>query len=602
MKTRLFFTTLAIAAASVTANAQLNQGGVPLSIQSNIKTISPQTISLKTPNWEAHLEKERSLTPEQAFTQPYIVALFTEANVGFPHSGTFTSSSDGSLIWKAQIKVANAPAIGLYYNNFNLPKGVKLYLSNERQNQILGAYTAENNDPSGEFVTEAVQGNIVNIELNISQDVNINDIKFNIDKAAVYYRAIENLLPFIDNVQTIDQYDASLLGISSKCGINSICPQSAGYELQRRSAGQILIPVGSQGVGACSGSLVNNTANTTADCKPYFLIASHCEGGNFKTNATFNQVMIRYNFEKSTCDQSGTTNGNTIIGADFVARSDYDSAAPDTDIKGDFLLLKLRQSVPTAWNAVLIGWDNRANITTTVASPKKFIGFHHPAGDSKKLSFTQNISSEAVGASNSHWLALNQEGYAAPGSSGSSLFDGDGRVIGIASIAGEYQVNPACKISYNGDPNVFAMNAIYYSKLSYVWNYSVDGGAPNSKLQPWLDPSNSATTLNAVNSDCTPITNTSITNINTELDDAIAIYPNPSTSGNVTLQINLNEKVNLSIQVIDVTGKAIKNFRLENVTAKNAALDLSDVSNGVYMVKFVTDNGTQTTKRVVIAK
>ncbi len=56
----------------------------------------------------------------------------------------------------------------MYYDRFSLPEGVRLFLSNANGRQVLGAYTAANNDAaSGRFANEPVEGSIVNMELNI---------------------------------------------------------------------------------------------------------------------------------------------------------------------------------------------------------------------------------------------------------------------------------------------------------------------------------------------------------------------------------------------------------------------------------------------------
>ncbi len=126
-------------------------------------------------------------------------------------------------VWRARINVAGANALGLYYDNFQLPEGVKFYLSNANGKQILGAYTAANNNPSvPNFATEAVQGEVVNLELDIEPGVNLADINLHIDRAAAYFRGIEYLLNYVDgDLQTIDAYDdapyRSLFGMYDQC-------------------------------------------------------------------------------------------------------------------------------------------------------------------------------------------------------------------------------------------------------------------------------------------------------------------------------------------------------------------------------------------------
>ena len=583
-------------------NAQMGTGGLPLSIQAGKTSDAVPVVSAALPDWGSGLkewERERK-------AGPYLVALNTPLEIAFPGSGTFYTAENGSKVWRVRINVTGAPAIGLYYDHFRLPEGVKLYLSNANSKQVLGAYTNANNSPSSnEFATEAVQGSEINLELNIEPNVNLADIQLHIDKAATYFRGIEYLLAFAGDLQFIDAYDDALTGRSSVCMINAICPEGNNYVNQRNAAFQWLIPEG-QGVGACSATMINSTGNTGSTCKQYFLLASHCDGNNSTTNAAFNQVLLRYNFQHATCTPAaGTIPGTTktLTGANFIARSVVNVNDP-SNIKGDFLLMEARSAVPESWNVNLAGWNNAASIPTSQTAPKKFIGFHHPGGDAKKLSSSQQIQSYAVGAPESHWATVLSTGLVAQGSSGSALFDGDGRVIGVASVAGAGQGVPAnCNLDALGN-NVAAStsNTVLYSKLSYDWNYSIDGSANSSKLKPWLDPGNTGvTTTNTVKSTCAPLSGgTAITN-NNKLDEGIALFPNPSTTGKVTLKINLSEATDLYMELYDISGKKINSYNLKKVSSGAFSLDLSQYANGMYLLQ-LSDGYNKTSKKIMLAK
>ena len=160
-RTALSFTLLALLGSQV--NAQIGTGGLPLSIQTGKASDAVPVVNAALPDWENGLQEWE----KQPGARPYLVALNTPLEVAFPGSGTFSTTENGTKVWRVQINVAGAPAIGLYYDHFRLPEGVKLYLSNASGKQILGAYTDANNSPSSEFATEAIQGGLVNLELNI---------------------------------------------------------------------------------------------------------------------------------------------------------------------------------------------------------------------------------------------------------------------------------------------------------------------------------------------------------------------------------------------------------------------------------------------------
>lgn len=576
-------------------HAQLSKGGLPLSFQDKTIYNSIPVATYANPDWDAFLQQEKEQT---ATNHPLQVALLTGTDFGFPQSGQLITLDNGQKIWRGKIQISGAPAIGLLYDRFFLPKGVRMFLSNANQQQVMGAFDNSNNIADGVFSSDAVQGDVITVELNIDANVDMNNIKLHIDKAMVFHRAIEHLkLYSISGDQPLDQIDAQLNGRSSVCNINAICPQGTGYGNNRTATVQIIHSDGS----ACSGTLVNNTGNTTASCKPYILTASHCnQSGSEDANNPFNQYLVRFNFENTSCTGgAAATTSHTLQGVRKVARSAYSSATPADQTKGDFMLYELLQNIPTAAGATLSGWNNSPSIANSYTAPKKFIGFHHPYGDNKKLSTTQSMQSADVGASGSHWEIIWNQGYVAPGSSGSGLFNGDGLLVGIASVAGEYQPPASCKIDAFG-ATVYAMDAIYYSKFAYDWDYSVDGTATTRKLKPWLDPANTgATTIATVKSDCSAANTTSVNTVNNELSDNISVYPNPATGDNVQLQYNLQAATNLYITLYDVTGKAVYQAEVLKAQSGMKKIDVSSLSNGIYLVKVASEEGFATKKIMV---
>lgn len=591
-----------------TAQAQLSEGGIPLSAQSTLKNQYVPVSSYALPDWKPAITKIEA-DEARGKAQPYMMALFTPTNVSFPGSGSFVKTDNGHQIWRAQVRIDGAKALGFYYDKFQLPKGVNMYITNANGFQILGAYTSNNNSPSKTFVNEAVQGSTVTIEMDIAPGVNQADIEMHIDRAAVYFRGIEYLAQYtIDpaKLHEIDHIDTLLTGGSSVCMINAICPQGANYANQRMATMQTLIPVGTQGVGACSATMINNTGNTGSTCKQYLLLATHCDQANGSTSEHFDQIILRYNFAQATCTGTTIPSSNTLIGANFIARASYDESAPIANIKGDFLLLEARSSVPASWNVVLAGWNKDPNLATSATLPKKFIGFHHPDADVKKVSTTQQIegvSLDGTTANATHWGLLTNEGLVSTGSSGSGLFDGDGYLVGIASVAGPNNLSQACTLNAAGTTVAGTANFVAYSKLAYDWDYAIDGTANNRKLKPWLDPANTGVVkLGPVKSNCTALDGgTGISINNNALDNSISIYPNPSVSGIVQVKINLASASNLTMELYDVTGKKLRTYPLSNVRSGTYTIDLSQYSNGIYLLK-CSDGTSVTSKKIMLSK
>lgn len=584
------------------AYAQIAQGGFPLSMKQELPLNNAAIHRFVNPDWQEYLKGEKERTAEQLFSEPLKVGLHVAADINFPEGGQMLTLSDGSVVWRSTIVIDGAPAIGFLFDRFQLPKGVKLFLTNENKRQVAGAFDASNNPASGRFAIDAVQGGKVLIELNIDSGVDLKDIEMHIDNMLVFQRSIEHLARF---VVPIDNIDPQLNGLSSVCNINAICPQGVDYANSRKATIQTIDM--SPGGGACSGTLVNNTANTATNCTPYIVTASHCQGSGSLSNTSFDQMLVRFNFERPDCSGLAATDGRSMTGVDVLSRANYHESWEVEDIIGDFMVYQLRQPIPASYGAVLAGWNRNSSMTTTVAAPKKFIGFHHPYGDNKKLTTSQNIQSHAwpsgtQSASGTKWFQFVREGYLGPGSSGSGLFDGDGRLIGIASVASlTGNAEDSCFFNSAGD-DVYPMDMVWYDKLSHGWEYNVDGTDDNRRVKPWLDPANTgAATIDPVTSACVPLRTTSVNVLRGSLNDAVSVFPNPSADGKVLLQYNLKRSADLIISVLDVTGRVVYTGQVKDALNGAKELDLSHMSDGIYMVKVSSEIG-QAGKKIVISK
>lgn len=596
--------------------AQIGHGGFPLStMQKELSTPQIPVVQATLPDWD-QAQAENKKKADNGFSTPFIIGLFSQTDISFPGSGTFTYLDNGHIIWRSRLVIDGAPAIGLYYDRFHLPEGVSLFLSNENGKQVLGAYNQENNSANGIFANEPVQGSQVNLELDIAPGVDMEHLSLHINRAAVYYTSISYLSQYasagndLEARPTGDPDPYGFEGRSSTCEIDATCPLGQDYPIQRKSTVQLIIPIDSSYVGLCSGIMINNTGNTTANCKPYVLTATHCEENNYSSsnNFTFQNMFIRFNFEKTSCNSTVPATVNTLYGADLIARSNYiNSTVPS--INGDFLLLEPEENIPVEWDVYLSGWNRAENLPSTLTNGKKYFGFHHPAGDVKKVTTFQYLypDADANGSAGpgTHWGVMVDEGGIEQGSSGSALFDENGLSIGVASVAGDQDMS--CSVNGNGGQAMFLKEAAY-SKLSYDWDYSEDGPADFRKLKPWLDPVNSGViTLNAVHSNCTTLNGDTIPGPGVgikmpdhSIDPYVHIYPNPSTSGMVHASFNFPAQTGLHITIFDWTGKKIAAYSLPHVQHDAYSFDLSKYANGAYFIKFSSKSATSTKKIMLL--
>lgn len=265
-----------------------------------------------------------------------------------------------------------------------------------------------------------------------------------------------------------------------------------------------MICVTPQGTGVCSATLINNTGNNANNCKTMVLLASHCElTGSGVTDNSYSQWQARFNFEKDDCTGGPAAKQNTITGLNFKTRSVFTSAMQQNPnlILSDYLLLELRSPVPTTYNSVLAGWD-RNTIPQQVSGNEKFIAFHHPAGDVKKILQGQIAAHNGTGF---YQIQLNDpsvNGGGARGSSGGGIFKDDGFVLGDASTAGPNPNNPVPAQCEAGGKEFF--NVVNYYRISHARDWAESTNGP---LKNYLDPTNSNTMrLNPVNTSFGAIT------------------------------------------------------------------------------------------------
>lgn len=582
-------------------HAQISEGGLPWSMSTQREVFSAQQVSkltLAEPDYDklAKEDEEDGKVGGKFYRAATLIAMDADLN----NSGTWTYLANGYKVWRLTVGTPGAKAVNFYLDKFNLPEGVKLYVVNKNGKQVLGAFTSANNNKFNNFAIQEVQGNEATLEMNIAPSVNVADIQFHIDKSGAFYRGVE----LVNEIYGDDGKDA--LGAkptdfndASPCHINANCPQGDGDAFMKaKEATMRILIINGPNAGFCSGTLINNTGNSegAGNCKPYILLASHCDGENGRSDAHFSQWMFSFRYMYTTCE--GTTRATYLerTGASFRSRSKYPSFSPNGAV-ADFLLLELNNTPPNY--TYLAGWNRNSNIHNN-EDYNLFIGFHQPAGDAKKLSRSSIIYPDGTFnqtfQSNTHWRTNFTVGGTEGGSSGSGLFDKDGLLIGDLSGGPD------------GIGSCAPMGTLaLYSKLSYTWDNSYDQAefpGAQSRLKDWLDPVGSgATTLGPTKYNCTDMPTVGINELQSKLDGAVSIYPNPVTSnGQLTAALNLENQTDLYVSFYNVVGAKQADFVLNNVQSGRFSFDLKSFANGVYLMKVTTKDNVSITRRVVIAK
>ena len=463
MKKVLFILTLIVFSVNLNIIAQISQGGTPPSFIHTSITSECDFIQLQKPNMEIIL-KEDDFDEKNGTLK--MNARLLPVSLNMENSGDWTDLPDGGKIWRLKITSNGALALGVYYNDFYIPTNGKLYLYNGDKKQVIGAYTEINNPICGLFATELIQGDNVTLEYYQPAAQHGNPI-ISIENIAYVYR----------DVQFWFEKSTTGFGDSDYCQVNVNCsPEGDDWQDEKRGVARIYV-IMSQGAGWCSGSLINNVRQ---DCTPYMLSADHCSEGS--TASHFNQYVFYFNYEAAGCSNPGSPpSSGTVTGCSKVSAANAASAS-------DFLLLELNSAIPSSYNAYFNGWDRR-NITSTSG-----VAIHHPAGDIKKISTHNNSTASASwgGSVYSHWRVYwsatsNGHGVTEGGSSGSSLFNSEGRIIGDLTGGASYCNNT------NGQD--------LFGKVSYSWDSY--GSSASTHLKEWLDPDDTGIeTLNGKENAC----------------------------------------------------------------------------------------------------
>jgi lysyl endopeptidase len=342
-------------------------------------------------------------------------------------------------VWLIRIKSANALSLNILFDSYRLVEGVKVFIYNKNQSEILGALTSRNNKTWNSLSTSPIRGNEVYVELQVPTEVeyfgDFNIGQIGIEKASgIQLKSIQ------------DEY----FNQSADCHVNVNCFSDEYLKTHQRSTCRIVY-LGSR---RCTGTLLNNLNNNKT---PYIITAAHC----INTEYVAQTAIFDFNYESPDCE-SVDVPIQSISGASLVATSE----------NLDFVLLRLSDDIPEDYNVYYSGWDARG------IAPQSSYVLHHPEGDIKKISIDEDAATVSTYTDpnmdkNTHWLILDYEtGSTENGSSGSGLISNENYLVGTLTGGGA-----TCSDQIYD----------YYQMFSHDYNDYPDSV---NQLQYWLDPNN----------------------------------------------------------------------------------------------------------------
>ena len=386
---------------------------------------------------------------------PFRFGYSEKVNLTMSNSGSWTTTSDGGQLWTLRIYSPDALSLNLLYDSFWLPDGAKFFIYSEDKKQHIGAFTANNNRGAKEdntgFATAFLFTNSMVLEYYEPADTYNTGVISICNVISGYRYAFDY---FRSNGRDLPPDDPS-------CFRSIVCDPEF-YEVKDAVA---LMTMGGH---ACSGALLNNTAN---DNSPLFLSANHCF---FDSVSTSNWIFY-WNFEHLDCSDIVASMMKSTTGANLLAKRQ----------ETDFMLLKLTDD-PGLYEDITVyylGWDR-----SDVSAPAGRC-IHHPLGLPKMISYANKyIEIEPneinwrdkygniieISEPNTHWNVGFTRYAVFPGSSGSPILNLDKRVMG--QLHGGMAGCPPQTIQTN-----------FFGRFDVSW----DGNSSSERLKDWLDPNNS---------------------------------------------------------------------------------------------------------------
>ncbi len=473
------------------------------------------------------------------------------AGIGFPvnhnlvNAGRTDVTADGGTLWRTKYVSKGAVMTYLVFEQFDIPEEAKLFVYSPDHEQVYGPYTNADVQSVGRFESDNIIGDELIVE---------------------YYEPANASFKGHFQIAAVMHIYKDFLGLRSEekgphgeadgdCHIDVACPEAQPWHYPINSVVCISMTAyvaaeGGWGMYLCTGSMVNNVR---MDKTPYVLAAEHCVAADDQT------YKFYFNYQLSECGGETGISSRVSNGGTIVARS----GATNTYAASDFLLLKITGNLGVSYRDSIFfaGWD---------CSGAFSIGscVHHPGGDWKKISFVKSISAPTSGSYGNRfyvvsWMTNPNKGVTEQGSSGSPLFNANSLIIGTLTGGSSYCYYPA--------------GTDVYGRLSYHWTNNNNSNAAR-KLQPWLDPDNTGTTvLQGMLYDGTIITGVESHTQNNTFE----VSPNPVRDGIVTIQGEFYNE-NAICRIYNAMGQLVMTRNI--VTDASFNLNVNGLSNGMYFI------------------
>ncbi|MFT6137992.1 MAG: hypothetical protein ACJASM_000151 [Salibacteraceae bacterium] len=550
--------------------AQVNKPDAPDFIK-QIEVAQQYVVELEPPETEDLLNMQLSAKVNQT-----LVPMGKIVAVSINESFGKTELINDNLERKSfEIKTKGVKGLTAYLTEVFLPIGSKLYVSNANGSQIQGPFTFD--DVRNEKLTPyMIEGSFLRITTVYDKNIPIKP-KFSINELGFNFGDLTHLTASKNEFGSRDFDD------SEDCEVNVNCDEGDNWRKQQSAVVRIKMRI-QNFEGWCTGTIMNNTQQ---DCTPYVLTADHCRAVERQEASVenYDDWQFYFNYEGTDCrnPRERDVSIGEITGCKRIANTRRKGSGG-----ADALLLKLSKDIDSFYEPYFAGWQNYDE-----TSPSGVM-IHHPAGDIKKISTYKIAIIESEWDANfgedTHWQVYwsstdNGYGVSEPGSSGSSLWNDKGLVIGQLTGGAS-----ACK--EDTDKGVSPIFADYFGKFSLAFGYV--GSDSATTLFSHLDGSNHAKSIEGIYWPCSE-TALSTEGVQQSLADQILVFPNPS-KGNVGISLGaLDVK-----RILVLNSHGIEVLKLESEDVSELTFDVSEWSVGFYVVQIVTGENRLLNKKLIV--
>lgn len=443
---RYYLLALLCSSMTISLQAQYSRGGAPLSAQhahgkvidSYLRSAQEGVISL-APLTTTQLRARSTPSSE---LRPFVFALDRQLPNITIADGVWTEYPNNLRSWRISITSPSAERLSVRLEDYHLPEGASLYVYGT-DGRVKGAFTHQNNSPDGLLQLAPVAGDTITLEYEppTAQQA----------PTALPFRIAGLQHAYVDPLRaTTAQEESQRLNYGWVMGEPYFNHRGSTLSTLDCTSNVLLYPESdpnarsvvmliTEGNTLSSGALINTTRS---DGTAYVLTAAHCINRLYDTEdldeikKIVRTSVFFFGFESPRPDGNIRASEElTLSGAELVA---YNPEA-------DMALLRItglpttgadRGRIPSAYRPYFAGWSISSNPTAPYSN------IHHPYGTTKRynlandsrlslIDYRVNVSNGLKEWEEKHWYVNSWGiGTTSVGSSGSPLFDAQGRIIG----------------------------------------------------------------------------------------------------------------------------------------------------------------------------